>query len=347
MKIPNDVWVFRFPPLIPQPRQLQSQDYTKKYPEKLLYWTTDVNILMRYDQNVFTVDQRIFYDVLFQFYGEKLLDDEIRIYTTLIAKPMDEYLQIVYNDYIQLQNELQGLMKLSSQLHYINSFERRLLFIKIQMNRKRITADDIANYEIPNFILFATFGSIYVTEQENHRFMICTQQFDIVIKKFNRIDPFGNLYTTKKLDMETMRILMKKFPNYNTYFSSRQKLHKIIASFVDDCAIIIKNLTVMKMLAEERRNFSHGLREDLLIKQERILRSRKPENLLNQINLKIAKLNSMIIKYNTSFILTNGQVTLNLKELTENFFYSDYISVRESVEGELKHKLQEILNILT
>jgi len=347
-----DRWIFRFPPLVPHQIELPEVPIHGQYPLKLLRWKAGLNIigddvLTVYNNNAFTDEHRLLYDQLFKFYGEMLLDVEIRVYASLRNEQVDKYLAIASHDYKELQNELQLIIKGTGQPCYINSIQRRQLFIDVQVNRGQLAREDITPYIIPKLEMFQLFNSPYITIDTYAIFLSSGNRFSETIQRLRQIDPFGQMYMTSNINLETIRKLIQKFPKYNSYFSNKIKLQKILEHLVEQYALISLKVDTVRLLIQERENFSRPTRDDLLEKQYLVLSSRKPENLIDNINKLITKLNSTILTFNlTSTIIGKKRTSVNILELTDNFFYSDYMVVQQSIEAGLKSKLGDILKIL-
>lgn len=346
-----DKWVFNFPTLLKQNAMDVEYDETDNlYPRKLLYWIATLpanatEVKASYTANAFTDVQLELYSAIFRFYGRSLLEEEVRIFAALTNGPVDDYLAIVLRDYLALQEDLQNLFKLSPfKLYYINAIERRKLFIDIQLARARLNITDIESYEIPPFGLLKPFSTprMPLGHYETTKTMFWEN-----IKKLNNIDPYGNLYLTKSLDFDALRALLNKFPKYNDYFIERNCLKSIIAEITTLFNSLIISVEKMVGSINERDALSGMIHVDILEKQERILSSRKLEQLFVQVNLKITKLNKIFLKFNSTFVLTGtSRDYIDLKKLTDNFFYSDYLSARESITDGLRIKLNDLLKTL-
>lgn len=349
-------WIFKFEPITPLPNRqdddLNIMDTDSQYPAKLRQWIVNLNfqsgpVYAQYDANAFTVQQRVLYMSLFSFYGEQLLDDEIRIYSSLLKKPTDEYLKIALRDYLTLQNELQNLIKFSQNLVYINSIERREMFIRLQRDRITISVDDLTPYTIPKFTFYNPFPTIHITKEDYDKYRAVVNQFSLVIQKIRRVDPFGQMYMTRIMNLTTIQVLMKKFPKFSNYFSNKTKMQKIISNLVDNVTSLDRNIEELRELSRERLQFSVVIKHDLLIKQQQILTSDKPENILKKITQSMIKLNQTFLKFNTSATLVGqNKDTVNISDLIDNFFYSDYMVVRDSIDGAIKSKFEDILETI-
>lgn len=345
-------WVFNFPPLQNGPINFSSVKVVNdvKYPKKLLFWEQilGVNAKQKYIENEFTDIQTTLYSGIFNFYGRTFLDEEVRIYASLKFEPTDSYLAIVSNDYIALQHDLQNLFKSESdKLYYVNTIERRFIFIDVQKRRSKLILSDISKYKINQFELFRKFPSPRISKIAFEKYKNASAVFWDNLAKLNNIDPFGNLYLTKSLDFTTLRYYIKKFPDYEDYFTERKKIKEILAQIANLYNGLNQSVEVLNMLVAERDALSHTMFPDLLEKQEKVLTSRRHENLFVQINKKIDRLNSIFLTFNHSFVLSNGRHdSIDLRRLTDNFFYNDYILSRESITDGLRSKLNETLKIL-
>jgi hypothetical protein len=345
-------WVFNFPPLRILPIDFSSVTIVDdvRYPKKLVLWEhiLGVDAKQKYNENEFTDIQTTLYSAIFNFYGKTLLEEEIRIYASLKFEPTDYYLSVVLNDYIALQHDLQNLFKLDpNKLYYVNTIERRSIFIDVQKRRSKLILSDISKYEINRFELFRKFPSPRISKIAVGKYQFASTVFWNNVTKLNNIDPFGNLYLTKSLDFTTLRFYIKKFPDYEDYFTERKKIKVILNQIVNLYSGLNQNVEELDRLMTERDALSHTMFPDLLERQERVLTSRKHEYLFVQINRKIDKLNSIFLTFNHSFVLSNGRHdSIDLRRLTDNFFYNDYILSRESIDDGLKIKLNETLKKL-
>jgi hypothetical protein len=346
-------WVFNFPPLpetIVDPMNFVPDDNDLNYPYKLVLWEFLLGVSAKdwYINNAFTDAQQTLYSAIFNFYGKTLLDNEVRIFASLNHKGTDEYLKKVQDDYLVLQGDLQNLFKLNPQkLYYINAVERRRIFINVQCARTTLKLMDIDQYAIGPFTLFRPFPSLRMSTIAEAAYQEASSVFWRNITQLNAIDPYGSLYLTKSLDLGALRELLKKYPTYKNYFAELKEIKLIIGAIVDLYTGLNQNVEQLKALLLERDEHNNAMMLDFLEKQERVLSSRKPEGLFVQINTKIVKLNSIFLKFNASFILSDSRRhSIDLRKLTDNFFYSDYVLARESVEDGLRTKLGEILRIL-
>ena len=352
-------WVFNFPPLtIPEAMDDDVDDdfmLTEddlRYPRKLVLYARKMSNTEFakdwYRTNAFTDEQRSLYSAIFKFYGNTLMEEEVRIFASLANTYTYGYLDIVQTDYLALQQDLQTMFKLNpTKLYYINAIERRDIFIRVQSNRTSLKFTDIEPYEINQFELFKQFTSLRVSRIAGESYQSASIVFWSNVTKLNAIDPYGNLYLTKSLDLGALRVLLKNYPSYKDYFTERKKIKLILGGLVDLYTSLNQGVEQLKVLMAERDELSGAMILDLLEKQERVLSSRKPESILTQINAKIVKLNSVFLKFNASFVLSDSRRnSIDLKNLTDNFFYSDYVAARESVEDGLRMKLNEILRTI-
>jgi hypothetical protein len=347
-------WVFNFPPLpetIAEATEFIQTEDDLRYPRKLVLYAHSLGISDAknwYIQNEFSDVQRSLYSAIFKFYGNTILEEEVRIFASLMNKNTDEYLNIVQEDYLALQHDLQTLFKMNPKnLYYVNAIERRSLFIDVQRNRTSLQLTHIEPYQIPQFQVFKQFPSLRVSNIADASYQSASIVFWSNITKLNAIDPYGNLYLTSSLDLDALRSLLKNYPNYKDYFTERKKIKLILGGLVDLYTSLNQGVEQLRALMAERDELSSVMILDILEKQERVLSSRKPESILTHINAKIVKLNSVFLRFNASFVLSDSRKnSIDLKKLTDNFFYSDYLSARESVETGLKTKLGEILRVL-
>lgn len=347
-------WIFNFPPF---ENDIADQEYTPtdedlNFPKKLTIWVHRLNrdpAITRewYITNEFSDVQLTLYSAIFTFYGKSLLEDEVRIFASLKWENTEKYLEIVQKDYLALQHDLQNLFKLCpNNLYYINAIERRSLFIEVQRKRSQLQLADIIPYQIRPFKLFKQFPSLRVSKFADTGYQASSVVFWANITKLNGIDPYGNLYLTKSLDLDALRVLLRTYPKYKDYFTERKNIKLILGGLVNLYTSLNQAVEKLKALMTERDELSRVMILDLLERQDRVLSSRKPENLLVQINTKIVKLNSIFLKFNTSFVLSDNKNSIDLRKLTDNFFYSDYLSARESVQDGLRTKLGDILKVL-
>lgn len=348
-----DRWIFNFPPLTEMAVDVNVQiadEYTA-YPKRLLIWERVLNLngaRAWYDNNRFNEVQLELYSSIFRFYGQSLLDEEVRVFASLKGAPTEEYLSIVLSDYLALQADLQNLFKLTpSKLYYINAIERRSIFIRVQCTRSRLQLVDIEPYEIPPFALFKQFPSPRVSEATDRLYRASSLVFWENIRKLNNIDPYGNLYLTRSMDLGTLRALLNNFPTYKDYFRERNQIKLILRELVELYNGMNASVEKMKTTIAERDAISRALMPDILERQDKILSSRKPEQLFVQVNTKIVKLNAIFLTFNNFFTLSSGsRNSIDINKLTDNFFYGDYLSARDSIESGLRIKLGEILNVL-
>lgn len=352
-------WVFNFPLLtseedtIADPLDYMPTEDDLRYPRKLVLYAYNLGlsnsyVKQWYIQNEFTDEQRSLYSAIFKFYGNTLMEEEVRIFASLAHTETGGYLDIVQIDYLALQHDLQSLFKLNPRkLYYVNAIERRSIFIHVQCNRASIQLTDIEPYEINQFQLFKQFPSLRASQIAEASYQSASIVFWSNITKLNTIDPYGNSYLTRSLDLSALRVLLKNYPDYKEYFTERKKIKLILGGIIDLYTSLNQAVEQLKALMMERDELSNVMLLDILEKQERVLSSRKPESILTQINAKIVKLNSIFLRFNASFVLSDSRRnSIDLKKLTDNFFYGDYLSARESVEDGLKTKLGEIVRTL-
>lgn len=304
------------------------------------------------NDHVFTNDQLERYNVILNFYGEFILGLEIFGFieaNNSSESEADDLLRRIEINYNTRQHSLQRLFNVdTSRLFYINNIVRRDLFLRSNIERRDINVEDILPYEINKFQLFPEFMSIHNVSQDkiNVSFDIFTE----CIKKLDSIDPYGNLYFTKDIDDEMTKVLLAKFPNYKKYYDEKRKLKEILLDLMTEAGNI--KLIVHQIIQFENEKILMRLQnydgvKDMM-KQIRLLQSNRSENMFKRLMDRTIKLNLIIITFNTSFKLQNPKKdkTIDVRAITENIFYSDYLETRASIENRLKQQLVSVIENL-
>lgn len=340
-------WIFKFPPLKKDPPNLNRfKPDTTDYPYKLLFWEKELKlsgVREWYDEHRFTSAELYAYDRIITFYGLSLLNEEVRAYAALKKTSNDEYLAIVDQEYVTLETTLNNLFKVFPEnLYYINAIERRNIFLRVQSTRTNIFLVDVELYQIKKFDIIPQFTGDFVDEK-NVEFQVASMVFWQNIRQLNNIDPYGNLYLTRSLDLTALQALLNKYPKYSEYFKQRLLLKEALAELVNLFNVMTYTVQTLKILVDERQLFSKAMKPDQLVLQNKTLTSNKVAQVFTRLNTKIYKLNTIFVTFNASYVLSVNKKVVDLKQLTDNFFYSDYLSARDSVHSGLQHKLEEIV----
>jgi len=300
----------------------------------------------------FSAEQKKQYELIFNFYGEDFLRNEILAYHEYNQnRTVQDLLSYVSENLNKLQRDLERVFKAdTSRLYYVNAIQRRGLFIEKNLSKTEIAICDIASYEILKFELFPEFDSMNIHPASKRKFDSAFSTFQTVIQKLDSIDPYGNLYFTKSLDDEMTKILLTKFPNYKKYFDERSNLKSIMLDLTNDATNLkFMVFTLIQLEAEKSamRSINFSETKDLS-RQLKILTSSRSESIYKRLIERTMKLNFIFLTFNISFVLENPKKDkiVKLRELTDNFFYSDYLLTRDSVEAQLKQQLFDIIETL-